>query len=233
MRYLFYLVFVFCFSSVFAQNAPDNLYREYKAWIDIKDTEGIRGTKFMYGDWNQGMLVLSDSLFFRQNYLAYDAQEGKILIKKEENSASVFEVNDANLTGFSIIENQNGAKHDFVSLYAKHFKDQNSHGYYEIVNNVYKTNYLIKNTKKVIYDPNKSKGTAAINNFPMEYKDETTYYLKGEDGLYVEVGLKKKAIMRVLNKHEDKMQSYIKSKKINFSSELQVADLANYYYSLD
>jgi len=148
MRYLFYLVFVFCFSSVFAQNAPDNLYREYKAWIDIKDTEGIQGTKFMYGDWNQGMLVLSDSLFFRQNYLAYDAQEGKILIKKEENSATVFEVNDINLTGFSIIENQNNVKHDFVSLSSKHFKDQNSHGYYEIVNNVYKTNYLIKNTKK-------------------------------------------------------------------------------------
>jgi len=223
-----------CFSSVFSQNAPDNLYREYKAWIDIKDTEGIQGTKFMYGEWNQGMLVLSDSLFFRQNYVAYDAQEGKILIKKEENSETVFEVNDINLTGFSIIENNNNnIKHDFVSLQKKHFKDNTSQGYYEIVNNIYRTNYLIKNTQKVIYDPNKSKGTAAINNYPLEYKDETTYYLKGEDGLYVEVGLKKKKIMNLLTKHEDKMQSYIKAKKINFSSELQVADLANYYYSLD
>ena len=92
---------------------------------------------------------------------------------------------------------------------------------------------MIKNTKKVIYDPNKSKGTAAINNYPLEYKDETTYYLKGEDGLYIEVGLKKKAIMRVLNKQATKIQSYIKAKKINFSNELLVADLANYYYSLD
>jgi len=67
----------------------------------------------------------------------------------------------------------------------------------------------------------------------LEYKDETTYYLKGEDGLYVEIGLKKKEVMHVLNKHATKIQSYIKAKKINFSNELQVAHLANYYYSLD
>jgi len=222
-----------CFSSSFAQNSPDNLYREYKGWIDIKDTEGVQGTKFIYGEWNQGMLVLSDSLFFRQNYLAYDAYNAKILIKKEKNSETVFEVNDFNLTGFSVIENASKLKHDFVSLQTKHFKDQKSEGYFEILKNSYSTNFFIKKTKKVIYDPNKSKGTAAINNFPLEYKDETTYYIKDEDGLYIEVDLKKKKIMSFLTKHATKIQTYSKSKKINFSKENQVADLVNYYYSLE
>lgn len=233
MRYLFYLIFMMCFSSVFAQNSPDNLYREYKAWIDIKDTEEIQGTKFMYGGWNQGMLVLSDSLFFQQNYLAYDAYETKVLIKKEENSESVFEVNDINLTGFSIIDNQNKVKHDFVNLYTKNFKDQKSEGYFEIVNNIYKTNYFIKNVKKVIYDPNKSKGTAAVNNYPLEYKEEIFYYIKDEDSLYMEVILKKNDIMNLLKKHPEKIETFIKSKKIKFNNELQVADLVNYYYSLE
>lgn len=233
MKYFLLIVCSFLYGTVFSQNSPDNLYKEYKAWIDIKDTEGIQGTKFMYGDWNQGMLVLSDSLFFRQNYLTYDALGGKILIKKEENSETVFEVNDINLTGFSIFESQNNVKHDFVSLHSNYFSDQKSSGYFEIVKNRYQTNYLIKNTQKVIYDPNRSKGTAAINNYPLEYKDETTYYLKGEDGLYVEVVLKKKVILQVFAKHETKLKSYIKAKKINFSNELQVADLANYYYSLN
>jgi len=233
MKYLVYLLFMVCFSSSFAQNSPDNLYREYKGWIDINDTKGVQGTKFIYGEWNQGMLVLNDSLFFMQDYLAYDAYDEKILIKKEENSETVFEVNDFSLTGFSIIENNNKIKHDFVNLQAKHFKDKKSQGYFEILKNVYKTNYFIKSTQKVINDPNKSKGTAAINNFPLEYKDETTYYMKGEDGLYVEVGLKKKKIMSVLTKHATKIKTYTKSKKINFSKENQVADLVNYYYSLE
>lgn len=233
MKYFLLFVCSFFYVNAFSQNSPDNLYREYKAWIDIKNTEGIQGTKFMYGDWNQGMLVLSDSLFFMQNNLAYDAYSTKILIKKDENSETVFEVNDINLTGFSIIENQNKIKHDFVRLQSKYFKDVHVSGYFEVVKNSFQTNYLIKNTQKVIYDPNKSKGTAALNNFPLEYKDEITYYLKGEDGLYVEVNLKKKEIMNLLGKHSEKIAAYIKSKKISFTNELQVAELVNYYYSLE
>jgi len=233
MKYLPYLLFIVCFSSLFAQNSPDNLYREYKAWIDIKDTEGVQGTRFIYGEWNQGMLVLNDSLFFMQDYLAYDAYNAKILIKKEENSATVFEVYDFNLTGFSIIENTSKLKHDFVYLQTKHFKDQKAKGYFEIIKNSYNTNYFIKKIQKVIYDPNKSKGTAAINNIPKEYKEEFTYFLKNANGLYVEVRLKKKEIMGVLTEHTTKIKTYIKTKKIRFNKENQVADLINYYYSLD
>lgn len=232
MKHILLIACAFFYLNTFSQNSPDNLYREYKSWIDIKENEDIKGTKFVYGKWNKGMLVLSDSLFFMQNYLAYDVLDTKLIIKKEENSETVFEVNDLNLTGFSIIENDNNKKHDFVNLYPKHFKDQKSRGYFEIVNNINRTNYFIKNVKKEIYDPNKSKGTAAINNFPFEYKDVITYYIKGEDNLYKEIVLKKKEIMNVLNKHPEKIEAYIKSKKISFNSELQVSDLVNYYYSL-
>ena len=63
-----------------------------KYWIDINDTKGVQGTKFIYGEWNQGMLVLNDSLFFMQDYLAYDAYDEKILIKKEKAQNAIFEV---------------------------------------------------------------------------------------------------------------------------------------------
>jgi hypothetical protein len=216
-----------------AQNSPDNLYKEYKAWIDIKDTKGVQGTKFLYGTWNKGMLVLNDSLFFMQNNLAYDAYDAKIFIKQENTAETVFEVNDVSLTGFSIFDETN-QKHDFVKLNHTNFKTTTAiEAYYEILNNSYKTNYFIKSTVIVLFDPNKSKGTAAINNYPLEFKEAVNYYIKETNNLYVEVKLRKKEILKLLTKHTDKIDQFIKTKNISFNNELQVAELVNYYYSLN
>jgi len=232
MKYLLFLLCALLSLESFGQNPSDNLYNECKAWIDIKDTKGVQGSEFLYGDWNRGVLVLNDSLFFMQNALAYNAFNSKIFIKKEDTKETVFEVNDASLTSFSIIENNTRIKHDFVRLLKKDFKEGNSMGYFEIINNRFNTNYLIKNPKIVIYDPNKSKGTAAINNYPLEFKEEVTYYIKDEANLYVEVNLRKKDIMPFLKLYPSKINSYIKSKKISFNDEQEVGQLVNYYYSL-
>lgn len=217
----------------FAQTHINNLHFTNWNVIDIKSTGDIKGTKFLYGDWNNGILVLNDSLFFMKEYIALDAFDSKLFIKENENSETVFELSDFNLTGFSIIEKETNEKHQFVVLSSSNFKDIEPEGYYEIIENIFSTNYLLKKTQKVLYDPNKSRGTAAVNNIPKEYQEKVTYFLKNEDGLFVEVKLKKKDIMQYFTKHTSVIDSYIKAKKINFSKEKQVSELVNYYYSLD
>ena len=106
-------------------------------------------------------------------------------------------------------------------------------GFFEILDTNNKTPYFLKNIQVILFDPNKSKGTAAINNFPKEYKEEFTYFLKNEKGLYVEVRLKKKDILAVLNGHPTEMMNYIKSKKIKLSRESDMVKLISYYYSLN
>jgi len=200
--------------------------------VDLSHDSNIKGNYFLYESWNNGILIMSDSLFFSENHLRYDAYKDRVLIKQGENLKEAFEINDADLTGFSLLDQKHNLKHDFVKLKSNHFLDKSSSGYFEIVSNTYKTNYVLKKTQKYIYDPNKSKGVAAQNNVQSEFKEKTSYYLKNDTGLYVKVRLKKKDILSLLTKHQSKVQSYIQANTIHFNDEQEVAELVNYYYGL-
>jgi len=192
----------------------------------------MKGHDFVYNEWNRGMLVLNDSVFSKQDYLKYDALNDRVLIKSSNNSNEIMNITDRTLTGFSILDVTKNLKHDFVKLNGAHFKDNAASGFYEIIFNLSNTNYFIKKNKKIIFDPNRSKGTMAINNLPLEYKDNNSYYIKNSDGLYANVRLNKKSIKSVLTKNILKVNEFIKINKIKFKSEQDVMKLVNYYYSL-
>ena len=193
----------------------------------------MKGHDFVYNEWNRGMLVLNDSVFSKQDYLKYDALNDRVLIKGSNNSNEIMNITDRTLTGFSILDVTKNLKHDFVKLNGAHFKDNAASGFYEIIFNLSNTNYFIKKNKKIIFDPNRSKGTMAINNLPLEYKDNNSYYIKNSEGLYANVRLNKKSIKSVLTKNILKVNEFIKINKIKFKSEQDVMKLVNYYYSIE
>lgn len=231
MKRFIYVSLLLTVTTVFSQNG-DNLVKEDRGNVIITQNNEIKGKVFIYDEWNKGMLVLNDSVFSVQDYLKYDALKDLVFIKSQNNISEVIEINDKSLTGFSILEKERNIKHDFVKLYNKNFAGEAEDGFYEIVFNVENTNYFIKRTTKIIYDPNRSKGTQTINNFPLEYQDKITYYIKNKDGLYEAIRLKKKDINTVLNQHSNLVDAFVKSNKINYSKESDVAKLVNYYYSL-
>ncbi|MDO9273987.1 MAG: hypothetical protein Q7T92_00375 [Lutibacter sp.] len=231
MKRFIFVGFLVSFTAIFSQNG-DNLQKEDRGNIIIKQNNEIKGKDYLYDEWNKGMLVLNDSVFSMQDYLKYDALKDRVLIKNKNNIAEVIEINDKSLTGFSIIENYRNIKHDFVRLNKKSFKDVAENGFYELVSNLQNTNYFIKRSAKILFDPNRSKGSQTINNYPLEYQDKLTYYIKNKDGLYVEVALKKKEIIAVLNLYTNDLETYAKTNKINYSKESDVMRLVNYYFSL-
>ncbi|NOR28126.1 MAG: hypothetical protein GQ540_06315 [Lutibacter sp.] len=228
MKKVVYLSLLMGCSSLMAQNG-DNLHREDKGSVIITKNLEIKGNDFIYDEWNRGMLVLNDSIFSKQDFLKFDVFKNRVFIKKNQEE---IEIQDRSLSGFSIIEKERNLKHDFVKLNLSHFKSGIEDGFYEIVFNIQNTNYFIKKNTKILFDPNRSKGSQTINNFPLEYQDKTFYFIKNSEGLYVKVRLKKKDVKLVLVNHSKLIDGYMKSKKLKYNKESDVVKLVNYYYSL-
>ncbi len=228
MKKVIYLSLLIGCSSLYAQNG-DNLHKQDKGSVIITKNSEIKGTDFVYEEWNRGMLVLNDSIFSKQDFLKFDVFKNRVFIKKNNEE---IEIQDRSLSGFSIIEEGRNLKHDFVKLTMKHFKNFVDEGFYEIVFNIQNTNYFIKKNTKILFDPNRSKGSQTINNYPLEYKDKIFYFIKNNDGLYVKVRLKKKNIKAVLVNQNKLIDAYMKSKKLKYYNEGDVVKLVNYYYSL-
>lgn len=239
MKTIYFLIFACCFSIGYSQKNNSGVYNQQdlsnyndSERVILSHDNSIKGESYLYGAWNKGMLVMQDTLFFAQNFLRYDAYNDRILVNDNDYDEEAFEVSDYNLTGFSIVESKTNSKHDFVKLATTDFVDHTVTGFFEVVTNPNGTNYLLKKTVKYIYDPNKSKGVAIQNNLQSEFKERTKYYLKNDAGLYVEVRLKKKDILAILNNNPSKLESYIEANDIHFNKDEEVAALADYYYSL-
>ncbi|WP_372795139.1 hypothetical protein, partial [Lutibacter sp.] len=175
MKSVFSIVAVLFLTSLFSQTTQNLDYRgNIVKELIIKRSSEVKGDNFIYKEWNRGMLVLNDSVFSKQDYLQYDAYKNRVLIKNMKNLDEIIEISDASLTGFSILGDGNNLKHDFVKLNRDAFKNDVEGGFYEIVFNIQKTNYFIKKNTKVLFDPNRSKGSQTENNFPLEYQDKIT-----------------------------------------------------------
>ena len=222
---------VLCFGNIVAQST-DNLWKGERGRIIIPTDSGIKGNDFLYDEWNNGILVLFDSVFSEQKYLKYDAYLDRILIKNINNIDEIIEITDNSITGFALIEKKNNVKHDFVRLKKEHFSDESVEGFYEVVFNFERTNYFLKKNTITVFDPNRSEGSQTINNLPSEYKNKITYYIKNDADLYVKTRLAKKKIKEILSDHTKLVDTFIKSNKISFSDEGDVMKLINYYYSL-
>jgi hypothetical protein len=231
MKKLFLIALaVISFKSI-AQN-PYNKFQEGGGRVIIEKPDNYKGTNYIYNEWNRGMLVLNDSIFSVQDYIKFDVFNNRVLIKNMKDLNEIIEIYDPSLTGFSLIDSENGLKHDFVKLSNAEVKNEITSNYFEIVFNLENKNYLLKQTQKYLFDPNKSKGVQAINNIPLEYKDKVTYYLKNKFGFYEKVFLNKKQVLSILNGHEAMVKKYLSSTKINFNKEHDVVKFANYYYTL-
>lgn len=218
------LVIVKAYSQV-----NDNLISSGHERVIINQNSEVKGVNFLFEEWNKGVLFFENGDNKHQDFVQYNMYND-VIYTKQGNSIMEFSKND--LSGFTLIERKISIKHDFISLKKEDFVNQENEGFFEVIANLEGSKYLIKKLYKIIYDPNKSKGTQAINNIPKEYKDKKSFFLINQDGLYERVKLNKKGVKKVLNKNSEKMNAFIKQNNIKFNSEKDVIKLANYYYSL-
>ncbi|MBV1888442.1 MAG: hypothetical protein KUG51_04055 [Urechidicola sp.] len=210
-------------NDIMSLNTSDELRINYK-------TANI-GNPYLYDEWKEGYLVINDTVISHQKKLQVDLQSGELIVGIGEGRGMIMD--DKSITGFAINKDNSVSKHFFVRLESSQFEDSNrtSH-FYEVISNLAKTNHLIKEVEKYLFDPNKSRGYQTENSFPQEYKERDRYFIKDNKGKYIKTKLSKKSILKILNDKEPELKSFIKSNKINFKKEHDIVKLLDYYHTL-
>jgi hypothetical protein len=203
------------------------------ARFTITKNNAITGSKYLVNEWSEGYLVIKDSVFSYQEKMLFDQIDNNIILSNDIENEGVI-VYDNDVTGFII--SKDGIKEEgryFTKInYSLFDGEYQKTKFYEVVNNFEKTNYLIKDTEKYLYDPNRSSNLVTNNNFGKEYKERITYYIKNNTRKYISTKLNKKHVLNALDDKRSEIITYSKRNKIDFNKEFDIAKVLNYYHSL-
>jgi hypothetical protein len=205
-----------------------------ESYVRINYKTENKGTPYLYDNWREGYIVISDSIISHQDALQLNLTNGDLIIGAGKNKETGVVITDKTVTGFAILKDaESTQKLFFAKIKSSKFEDSNrSTKFYEVISNLENSNYLIKEESKYLFDPNKSRGYQTQNSIPQEYKTRKAYYIKDKSGKYVKTKLNKKSILKKLGHKKAELTAYINSKKINFSKEQDVSRVLNYYHSL-
>jgi len=230
-----FFTFLLLPALIFAQNVNnlqnDVANRATNDGIRINYKTEDKGNPYLYDEWKEGYLIINDSVVSPQKKMQVDLQKGELIVGLGSERGMI--IDDKSITGFAINDAKNTGKHFYVRLEPSQFEDldRDSH-FYELVSRAGKTNYLIKDVQRYLYDPNKSRGYQTENSLPMEWKTRTRYYIKNGNDIYVRTKLSKKSILKILADKSSEVKKYASSNKISFKKENDVEQLLSYYHSI-
>jgi hypothetical protein len=221
--------FLFLTSLCFAQNPVvklANIEQRARVQNDLKySVDGIEGHPYLLDSWGSGKIIINDSINTYQARMQFDMVSGEPIIGNKTNEKKGFILRDKSVTGF-VINNTN-----FVRVPSNMFLEEVQRNYF--VSPIFtKINYLLINygkTLKVPYKLNNGYNNANLNK---RYVTAKKFYILTNANKYVSVKLKKRAILNVLSDQKTALKKYVKSKKLSFKEENDVAELLVYYHSL-
>lgn len=233
MKKLFFTLFIIP-TLLFAQNRntyhDDSLNNTGMELLINYNTEN-KGNPYLYDEWKEGYLVINDTVISPQKKMQVDLEKGELIVGMGEGRGTI--IDDKSITGFAINKPGNLNKHFYVRIEPSQFKNTNrTSRFYEVISNLEKTNYLIKEEQRYLYDPNKSRGYQTENSLPMEWKKRTYYFIKNSSGKYIKTKLNKKSVLKVLSDKSKEVKSYVASNKIDLKKENDVVKVLNYYHGL-
>lgn len=231
-KLLLVLTLIPLFSLAQDNKIHDNAFvRRGNDIININFTPENKGTPYLYDGWKKGYLIINDSIVSSQEKIQFNLQTGELIIGLEKETGII--ITDKAITGFAIDKTDNINRHIFARINTSQFEDSDkTRQFYEVVSNLGKTNYLIKDVKKYLFDPNKSRGYQTQNSIPQEYKEKVSYYMKNKSGKYIKTKLRKKSILKILNDKSSEIKAFVSSKNLNFSEEYDVVRVLDYYHTL-
>lgn len=234
LLFIFTLIPIFTFAQENKVNPFDYFQQGGRDRIRIDYTPEHKGTPYLYNQWKTGYLIINDSIISSQEKIQFNLQTGELIIGSKNETGIV--ITDKSVTGFAIDKGDNITninRRVFANIKASQFENSdNTSQFYEVISNLQQTNYLIKDVKKYLFDPNKSRGYQTQNSLPQEYKEKVSYFIKNTSGKYVKTKLRKKNILKVLDDKNSEIKAFVSSNKINFSKEHDIVRILNYYHTL-
>lgn len=237
MKRLLLLLFFIPFFSSSQENKANSFDFFQRAGADrvrIDYKPEHKGTPYLYDHWKKGYIIINDSIISSQEKIQFNLETGELIIGSGNGKGIIITDND--VTGFGIDKGDNITninRRIFAKVNSSQFKNsENRTHFYEVISNLQNTNFLLKDVKKYLFDPNKSRGYQTQNSIPQEYKEKANYYIKNSSGKYIKTKLKKKNILKLLNDKDSEVNAFVVSNKINFKKEHDVVKLLDYYHKL-
>ena len=194
-------------------------------FFDVK----TKTTAFLYDQSNEGYLIINDSISSSQKKIRYNLETGELFIGSEKGKSVL--LTGQSITGFVINKNEENHRRVFTKISIDAFESPDiKRGFYEIIFAEEGADYLIKEVKKYTFGLKKNDGVQT--NFPSEYKETVSYYIKNKSGKYVKTKLRKKNILRILEDKNLDIKAFASSNKINFKKESDIARVLDYYHKL-
>ncbi|HEY1024310.1 MAG TPA: hypothetical protein VGE26_04040 [Sphingobacteriaceae bacterium] len=178
----------------------------------------VEGSPYLHADWTKGVVKLGNGQTFSDIDLKYDLVADELIFKNTDGSALNFvdPVSEFKLNGEPSMLFRNG----FNAV-----DNHTSQSFYQVLNDGGVK--LLKKTSKKITEIREYNSASSTKRFDLI----ETYYL-ARNNQPEKVRKDKKAILKALKDRTDKLESYIRSEKLNLKEEGDLTTLIHYYNSL-
>jgi hypothetical protein len=231
-----FLLFVGTFMSysTFAQNAAGSMNQDmmYGNGGFIRtvhpNSKIIIGSPYINTDWQDATLKTEKNQVFNNLKLKYDVYQNEVLLLKPDgdsvallpNIVSEFTITNIKLKQ-SKFKRFNNLKTDDNNLKSRY------------LNVIYENKVVLgKLLTAKILPADKIQGTYGSQRLNDEYEKTEAYYFINKEQIPTKVKLSKKSLLEVLADKKEKVDTYIKTEKIDASSEAGWAKTLAYYETL-
>jgi len=223
MKHLSYILLVTCGLSLNTATAQFVHQQDYKPLM-TKDYTNIEGSPYLYDDWIAGTVKLANGVTNKEPImLKYNLLDDEVYFKDKAGEAMAFVVP---VQEFTLNPTQIDAT--LARRYRNGYKGIDGikpAAYFEVLSDG--KVQLIKKIVKVIFETQNIGSAAKTRSFI----DKTKYYLV-IDGNATAVKNDKKSLLATLSDKETQLEAYIKTNKVDFKKDADLAKLVTYYNSL-
>jgi hypothetical protein len=189
--------------------------------------EGVRGTPYLFDEWNPGNIYLTDSTYIKNVNIKYNIYTDDLLYLNSTSGDSLI-INRSMIWKFEIIDKP---PDDIILMKEMDFKPGKT-AKKVFVRVIYdgKSKLVLKYNKTFIKA--NYKGAYATGNKYDEYIDDYQYYIIKSSNNPVKIKLNKKSVVKALSDKEDKVKAYLDGHSLKLNNEDDIAELIKFYDSI-
>lgn len=182
---------------------------------------GVKGSQYLNENWSVGKVQLTDGTMYEGLMLKYDQLNDVVIFKNENNTPQTFTQPVREFTLHQVIDGNLTLEKKFRNGYLD-IDEATGNSYYEVLSDG-KTQLLKRTSKAIVEERGPNERVPS-----RWFKAQERYYLL-TDGKLQKVKKDKKSFLTALNANSSKLDQYLKSKKVNFKSEEDLAALISFY----
>ena len=190
--------------------------------------EGVRGTPYMFNEWKPGNIYLNDNTYINDVNIKYNIYTDDLLYLHSKSGDSLI-IDRSLINSFEITDDNSGNLLLFKDISLR--PDKNVKSTFVKVLYYDKSKFIIKYTKTFIKAD--YKGAYSAGRKYDEYIDDYQYYIIKDSNNPVKIKLNKKSVVKILSDRKNKIESYINEHRLNLNDEDGIAELLEYYDSIN